>query len=171
MAAVQVVKMDYSIIEYFSMVNELDSPGKSVYKELILSKFKDELLKALNVEINNKEIVWINVPNAIDSSETAPKAKIQRKQNKNIQLNFVKKKVIASILKVLHDYALEENDMDLNNSFETEFGFDDIDTVELIMEIEQQINIVISDEIGAAWIEKKPPINQIIDEIFMIANS
>lgn len=171
MAAVQVVKMDYSIIEYFSMVNELDSPGKSVYKELILSQFKDELLKALNVEINNKEIVWINNPNTADSTELEPKVKIQRKQNKNISRDFVKKQVIASILRILHDYALEENDMDLNNSLETEFGLDDLDIVEMIMDIEKHINVVIDDELGATWMEKKPPINQIIDEIHMIAIS
>jgi acyl carrier protein len=171
MAAVQVVKMDYSIIEYFSMVNELDSPGKSIYKELILSQFKDELLKALNVEINNKEIVWINNPNTVDSTELEPKAKIQRKQNKNISRDFVKKQVIASILKVINDFTLTEDDMDLNDSLETQFGLDDLDTVEMIMDIEQHINVVISDELGATWMEKEPPINQIIDEIHMIAIS
>lgn len=46
--------------------------------------------------------------------------------------------------------------LDMNKTW-NDNGFDDLDCVELIMELEKRLNIAISDDVADAFIQGKPP--------------
>ena len=55
---VQVVKMSKSILHYFKMVMDFDNESQE-YRDATEKEFKEELTKALNCGVGNKEIQWI----------------------------------------------------------------------------------------------------------------
>ena len=55
----QIVKMSTSIIDYFKMVMDFDNENEE-YKAVAEKEFKKELTKALNCEVANKEIIWVD---------------------------------------------------------------------------------------------------------------
>tara|TARA_R100000951_G_scaffold97128_1_gene86690 strand:+ start:766 stop:942 length:177 start_codon:yes stop_codon:yes gene_type:complete len=56
--AKQIVKMDKSILNYFKMEMDFDNESEE-YKNIKIKEFKEELTKALNCGIGNKEIIWV----------------------------------------------------------------------------------------------------------------
>ena len=52
------IQVNESILRYFEMVMNFQNEGKE-YREITLNEFKEELQKALNCGIANKEIEWV----------------------------------------------------------------------------------------------------------------
>lgn len=59
MSAIQVVKIDESILRYFEMVMNFQNENKE-YRDITLREFEEELQKALNCGASTKKIEWIN---------------------------------------------------------------------------------------------------------------
>lgn len=55
---VQVVKMNKSILNYLKMVMDFDNESQE-YRDVVEKEFKEELTKALNCGMVNKEIEWV----------------------------------------------------------------------------------------------------------------
>ncbi len=54
----QIVKMNKSILDYFKMVMNFDNESQE-YRDVTETEFKEELTKALNCGVANKEIEWV----------------------------------------------------------------------------------------------------------------
>lgn len=159
MAAIQIVKIDYSIIEYFAMINDFDNESED-YKIATIEEFKTHMTKALNTGPETKEIVWVNEP------ERNVKKIVK---SKNYSYEYIKS-VINNGLCRISGLELEKIiNLNSSGSLESELGFDGLDTVEFVMELEKQLNIYIHDEVGEKWMSCS--IRQIFKDTDKIANT